>query len=160
MAPFPAPHSAVIVTAGDVFRPGSARLVIIDGKYAVGTRVEAFAHTRRNQYMKRRTKIAVVVAAIVGVGVTEATIALGSDDAENERPITGSALQQASAAALAHTGGGEVADTEADDEESAYEVEVRRADGSTVDVQLDENFQVVGQEAESGSDDENSPNDN
>jgi uncharacterized membrane protein YkoI len=110
--------------------------------------------------MKRRTKIAVVVAAIVGVGVTEATIALGSDDAENERPITGAALQQASAAALAHTGGGEVADTEVDDEESAYEVEVRRADGSTVDVQLDENFQVVGQEAESGSDDENSPNDN
>jgi uncharacterized membrane protein YkoI len=110
--------------------------------------------------MKRRTKIAVVAAAIVGVGVVETTIALGSDDAENERPITGSALQQASAAALAHTGGGRVADTEVGDEESYYEVEVNRADGSTVDVQLDENFQVVGQEGETGSDDEGSPNDN
>jgi hypothetical protein len=109
--------------------------------------------------MKRRTKIAVVVAAIVGVGVTEATIALGSDDAEDERPITGSALQRASAAALAHTGGGQVADTEVGDEESYYEIEVRRADGSDVDVQLDENFRVVGQEADTGGDDEGSPND-
>jgi uncharacterized membrane protein YkoI len=107
--------------------------------------------------MQRRTKIAVVVTAIMGVGVMEAVVALGSDDAEDERPITGSALEQASAAALAHTGGGTVADTEVGDEDSYYEVEVQRPDGSEVDVQLDENFRVVSEEAETGSDDEGSP---
>lgn len=34
--------------------------------------------------------------------------------------------------------------TEVGDEESYYEVEVTRDDGSQVDVQLDENFVVVG----------------
>lgn len=107
--------------------------------------------------MRRRTKIAVVVTAIVGVGVMEAAVALGSDDAENERPITGSELEKASAAALAHTGGGRVTDSEVGDEESYYEVEVTRPDGSQVDVQLDESFTVVSEEAETGGDDEGSP---
>ena len=45
-----------------------------------------------------------------------------------------------------------------DDEESKYEVEVTLEDGTQVDVQLDEDFQVVGTESdgtedESGSDD-------
>ena len=34
--------------------------------------------------------------------------------------------------------------TESGDEESLYEVEVTRADGSQVDVQLDKSFKVVG----------------
>ena len=34
------------------------------------------------------------------------------------------------------------------DEESYYEVEVTRADGSQVDVQLDRGFNVVGQKAD------------
>jgi uncharacterized membrane protein YkoI len=60
----------------------------------------------------------------------------------------GSALDQAGAAALAHTGGGEVTDTEAGDEESYYEVEVTLDDGSQTDVQLDRDFNVVGSEAD------------
>ena len=67
----------------------------------------------------------------------------------NEGPdqaIGGSALDQASAAALAHTGGGQVTDTEVGDEESYYEVEVQRDDGTQVDVQLDRDFNVVGGE--------------
>ena len=70
----------------------------------------------------------------------------------NEGPdqsIGGSALDQASAAALKHTGGGQVTDTEVGDEESYYEVEVTRDDGSQVDVQLDRNFAVVGASADS-----------
>ena len=47
-------------------------------------------------------------------------------------------------AALASTGGGQVTGTEVGDEESLYEVEVTRADGSQVDVQLDKAFKVVG----------------
>ncbi len=69
----------------------------------------------------------------------------------NEAPdqaIGGSDLDQASAAALAHTGGGQVTDTEVGDEESYYEVEVSRADGTQVDVQLDRSFQVVGDEVD------------
>ncbi len=45
--------------------------------------------------------------------------------------------------------------TEVGDEESLYEVEVTLDDGSQVDVQLDEQFKVVGSEADddSGADD-------
>jgi uncharacterized membrane protein YkoI len=67
----------------------------------------------------------------------------------NEGPdqsIGGSSLDQASAAALQHTGGGQVTDTEVGDEESYYEVEVSRPDGTQVDVQLDRSFNVVGGE--------------
>ena len=56
-----------------------------------------------------------------------------------------------------HTGGGEVTETEVGDEESYYEVEVTLADGGQVDVQLDRDFNVVGDESdgeESGEDDE------
>ena len=45
----------------------------------------------------------------------------------------------------AHTGGGKVTETEAGDEEGAYEVEVTRADGSQVDVHLDKAFNVISQ---------------
>ncbi|MDH3518094.1 MAG: hypothetical protein OEM66_04140, partial [Acidimicrobiia bacterium] len=58
----------------------------------------------------------------------------------------------ASAAALAHLGEGRVTETEVGDEESLYEVEVTLADGSQVDVQLDDQFRVVGTEVD-GADD-------
>ena len=60
-----------------------------------------------------------------------------------------------SAAALDHTGGGKVTETEAGDEEGAYEVEVTRADGSQVDVHLDKGFNVLSQAGDSdqGEDD-------
>jgi hypothetical protein len=41
-----------------------------------------------------------------------------------------------------------VTETEVGDEESYYEVEVTRDDGSQVDVQLDRDFDVVGQAAD------------
>ena len=40
--------------------------------------------------------------------------------------------------------------TEVEDEESYYEVEVTLDDGTQVDVQLDEDFAVVGTESERG----------
>ena len=66
------------------------------------------------------------------------------------------ALDKASAAALEHTGEGRVTETEVGDEESYYEVEVTLDDGSQVDVQLDEQFNVVGDEADDdvGGDDD------
>ena len=62
--------------------------------------------------------------------------------------ITGDALERAEQAALAETGGGRVTGTEVGDEESYYEVEVTLPDGSQVDVQLDEDFSVVGGETD------------
>ena len=55
---------------------------------------------------------------------------------------------KASAAALDHTGGGQVTGTEVGDEESYYEVEVTLDDGTQVDVQLDESFAVVSDETD------------
>jgi hypothetical protein len=78
-------------------------------------------------------------AVVIGTGIASAQ----PDDGEGT-PITGEALTKASQAALAFTGGGTVTATEVGDEESLYEVEVTMADGSQVDVQLDENFVVVG----------------
>jgi hypothetical protein len=83
---------------------------------------------------------AVMGAAAVAVGVGIA--AAQPDDGEGT-PITGDALTKASQVALAFTGGGTVTGSEVGDEESYYEVEVTKADGSQVDVQLDENFVVV-----------------
>ena len=66
------------------------------------------------------------------------------NDDGNEVAIPGEALAKASAAALAHTGGGTVTETEVGDEESYYEVEVTMEDGREIDVQLDREFNVVG----------------
>jgi uncharacterized membrane protein YkoI len=79
----------------------------------------------------------------------------GGDKAETpDKPITGQALQRAKAVALQATGGGKVTETEVGDEEGAYEVEVTRADGSQVDVHLDERFNVIDQSSDGGKRDE------
>jgi uncharacterized membrane protein YkoI len=106
-----------------------------------------------NQKLKGALITGTVIAGLAVGGVAIAGAAGGDDDAE--RPIEGAALDRASAAALDHTGGGEVTDTETGDEESYYEVEVTRDDGSQVDVQLDRDFNVVGSEG----DDESGDND-
>jgi uncharacterized membrane protein YkoI len=99
--------------------------------------------------VKRKTALislaaATAVAAGTGAGIAAANG--GGDD--HEAPITGDALDRASAAALAETGGGRVTETEVGDEESYYEVEVTLDDGSQVDVQLDRDFDVVGSSAD------------
>ena len=89
------------------------------------------------------------IAAIAGAG-----LAFGMASEDDEHPITGPALQRASEAALEHTGGGRVTETEAGDEESYYEVEVTLDDGSQVDVQLDENFNVLSSETDGPGEDD------
>jgi uncharacterized membrane protein YkoI len=102
--------------------------------------------------MKRTIIISSAVAAVaLGVGIAGA-VAAGQGGDDNELPITGDALTRATDAALAHTGGGTVTETEVGDEESLYEVEVTLDDGTQVDVQLDENFVVVGTEADDDDD--------
>jgi hypothetical protein len=101
--------------------------------------------------MQRKTKIAIATTALAGGAVagTAGFAAAGSaDDDATEAPITGTALDKTTAAALEHTGGGTVTGTEVGDEESLYEVEVTLDGGGQVDVQLDESFTVVGSEGD------------
>ena len=101
-----------------------------------------------------RKRIALIAAAtaVVTAGTVGAATALAGDDDGQDRPIPASEREQAERAALAETGGGTVTETEVDDEESKYEVEVTLDDGTQVDVQLDADFAVVGTERD-GADD-------
>ncbi|TPQ15667.1 PepSY domain-containing protein [Streptomyces sporangiiformans] len=96
--------------------------------------------------MKHRGKwivAAALSAALVGAG-TGIAVATGGGDDDGEQPITGAALEKASAAALAHTDGGKVTGTEVGDEEGYYEVEVTLGDGKQTDVHLNKDFKVLG----------------
>ena len=107
--------------------------------------------------MNRRTKWVVggAAAAAVAAAGTGIAVAAGGDD-DSTPPITGSALERASAAALEETGGGRVTETEAGDEEGAYEVEVTLDDGRQVDVHLDEDFAVIDSSRDREGDDDGS----
>lgn len=100
---------------------------------------------------KRKLIVAVVaVLALLGAG-TGVVLASGGDD---DKPLAGRALDQATSAALQHVGGGTVVETEVGDDGAAYGVEIRKDDGSVVEVNLDENFKVIGAESdEDGSTD-------
>jgi uncharacterized membrane protein YkoI len=104
-----------------------------------------------NKKIKRTLMALVAVAALGAGGAAIATAASGGGDDESDKAISGAALDRASQAALAETGGGKVTATEVGDEDSYYEVEVTRGDGSQVDVQLDRSFQVVGAEGDNDS---------
>ncbi len=97
----------------------------------------------------RRIGVAVLLAfalALTGTAIARATGAFDDGDAT----LTGSAADRAGAAALKLTGGGRVNAVERDSEKGAtYEVEVTRKDGSTVDVRLDGNFELVAIDGDS-----------
>ena len=105
--------------------------------------------------------IAIAAVAVLAVGGTAiAGAAGGGDDDATDKAISGQALDRASSAALAETGGGKVTETEVGDEEGAYEVEVTRADGSQVDVHLDKGFNVLSSVGDNdGSGEKDGPND-
>jgi len=109
--------------------------------------------------MKRSTKLAsattLAIGAVAAAGLTVANASSSDDGPEDDGAdvaISGDALQQASDAALAHTGEGRVSGSEVDDEESKYEIEVTLDNGDQVDVQLDEQFNVVGDENDGAGD--------
>lgn len=92
--------------------------------------------------MRTRTKVlaATVAALVIAGAAATVSVATSSDD----RPLEGNDLDRATAAALEHTGGGTVVDSEVGDGGAAYEVEVALDDGSVVEVQLDASFAVSG----------------
>jgi hypothetical protein len=101
-------------------------------------------------------KLLIIGGAVLALAAGGTGIALGTsadDDDGAQKPITGSALEQAKAAALAETGGGRVTESEVGDEEGYYEVGVTRSDGSQVDVHLNRDFSVIDSSADGqGSD--------
>ena len=114
--------------------------------------------TRNRRYALAGGGIAVVAAlAIGGVGIAQAV------SGDSETPVTGAAAQHAKAAALDAAGGGSVLELEHQDGDGAgvYEVEVRRTDGSTVEIHLDGQFRQVGSASndDSGAETENDAND-
>jgi hypothetical protein len=90
------------------------------------------------------------VFAGVGAGIGVANAA-GSGDDSPDVSISGDALTRASEAALDATGGGEVVDSEV--EENGYEVEVNLPDGTQEEVRLDANFAVVSSSVNEEGDD-------
>jgi uncharacterized membrane protein YkoI len=101
--------------------------------------------------MRGRTRViaaAAVAVAVVGTGVGVGVAAGGDDD----QALIGETYDRASAAAVREAGGGTVVEAEVGDDGAAYEVEVRRADGTHLEVRLDDRFRVVG----SRSDDDGS----
>jgi hypothetical protein len=91
--------------------------------------------------------MAISVLVTTDGALATAVEAAGDDD----RPISGEARDKCIAAALVEHPGGTVTETEVGDDGAAYEVEIRREDGSQVEVQLNGNCQVIGQEADDDS---------
>jgi uncharacterized membrane protein YkoI len=95
--------------------------------------------------MRRLTVAAIALgaaAAVVAIGGT--AVAGSGDDGPVSHQYTNAQAAAAKKAALDATGGGVVNSVESDTENGAtYEVEVTEEDGNTVDVRLDENFQLV-----------------
>lgn len=87
----------------------------------------------------RRKRVVLPALATVGVLAVGGTVWVASAD-----DVTGDERDRVAAAATEAAGGGEAVEVEkADDAGEAYEVEVRLADGSDVDVTLDGDLGVV-----------------
>src|SRR4051794_4189699 len=98
--------------------------------------------------MKKKTAL---LAAGLGVAAAVAVsgVAVASGD-DGDATVTGRQADRATAAALAATNGGRANSVERDGENGAtWEVEVTKKDGSTVDVRLDEAYDVVVIEGDS-----------
>jgi uncharacterized membrane protein YkoI len=108
----------------------------------------------------RTLVIAAAVAMLVALG--GAGIAYANGGADSEEQLTGPDAQKAKSAAIAAVGGGTLTEVERDDGDDGYgtsggvyEVEVTRDDGTQVEVHLDGDYNVVGQEAdEDGANDD------
>jgi hypothetical protein len=92
------------------------------------------------------TAVGLAVAAVIAGG--GAVMATSTDD---DAQLTGEQRDKAVAAARAHVGEGEVTGTEVGDDGAAYGVEIRKPDGTQVEVNLDKDYRVTGTEADDDS---------
>lgn len=89
-----------------------------------------------------------VVFAGIGAGFANAN---NSGDESSDLPVSGTALDEATKAALAETGGGTVVDSEIED--NGYEIEVNLDNGTQVEVELDLKYAVVSSSVNEEGDD-------
>ena len=102
---------------------------------------------KRTRWLAGGVLALALVGAGVGIGLAETDGESGNEveNTDSDQPLTGSDREQAEAAALEAVGGGTVTEVEAGEEGgAAFGVEIRRDDGSHVDVRLDESFTVIG----------------
>jgi hypothetical protein len=127
------------------------RLIVVSSGVPTFRPVSDFEEARMRGRMVKIVAGGVAVLALAGGGVAWATGAGGDD-----KPLSGAARERAIEAALAYTKGGTVTETETGDDGAAYGVEVRLSNGRQVEVELDENFNVIGQERDddTGGEDE------
>jgi len=96
----------------------------------------------------RRTVIVGLAGLAVAAGAAGAAVAAGRND-DGDQQATGPAAQRARDAALTLYPGATVTGIERDVEgQRVWEVEVRRADGSVVDVDLDASLHRLGAETD------------
>ena len=96
----------------------------------------------------KRAIIATTAAVVVALGAGGAVRATAAN-----ADVSGTDRDRVGAAAVQAVGGGTVLDVEtSDDPGQAYEVEVRKADGTEVDVALDQDLKVLTQEADAADD--------
>jgi len=106
--------------------------------------------------MNRTKKIVGVLAtatvlAVAG-GLGAVAFAGGDSGDDGDVTVTGTQADKATDAALELTHGGTANSVERDSENGAtWEVEVTKPDGDTVDVRLDEHYELVVIEGDSGS---------
>jgi hypothetical protein len=96
---------------------------------------------------KRTLVVACVAAAVPAVGGAGIAKAVSGSNSETvKRP----AAEKAAQSAVEAVGGGQALEVEYQDGDApgAYEVEVRRADGSHVEVHLNGQFESVGTQAD------------
>jgi hypothetical protein len=106
----------------------------------------------RRSYMNRKTTW--IAGGAIMIALTGGTAIAATSGDTDDAALTGPALRQATESALEHAAG-TVTETEVGDEGAAYGVEVRREDGTEVEISLDENFTVVDEEVDDdGLDDE------
>jgi hypothetical protein len=99
--------------------------------------------------MRKRLVVAgaaVIAVSAAGVGIAQAV-------GEGDERVTGPAADRAGRAAVDIVGGGSVKSVEREDDDgAAYEVEVVRADGKTVEVELNSALRPVGKDVEDEGD--------
>jgi Peptidase propeptide and YPEB domain len=108
----------------------------------------------------RTLMIAAAIAMLMALGIGAGIAYANGGDSEEQ--LTGPDAEKAKSAAIEAVGGGSVTEVERDDGNGtgAFEVEVTRDDGAQVEVHLDGDLNVVGQEAnDDGPNDQDGPND-
>jgi uncharacterized membrane protein YkoI len=107
--------------------------------------------------MTRNRKLLMAGAATLAIAAGSVGIAQavgGGDDSDEQ--VTGPDADRAKRAALESVGGGRVVGVEhEDDGRAGWEIEVKRSDGSEVEVHLNQNLERVGLESDDdGAEDE------